>query len=353
MKHVKSLFFTIFIALIATASIILMVFLVKGRSGAGSSEGYRSPTYFAMDTTLEITIQGRDEKTAKQDVQAALRLARSIESCTSRFKKGSDVSLINESAGSSPVKVHPETLEIVERSLELSRLTNGSFDITVAPIVKLWGFYNQDYRVPTQQEIDKTIALVDYGNVIVDHANGTVMLAKPGMEIDLGGVAKGYAAGAVCGLLKDRGVKSGLVNFGGAVGAIGLRSDRKPWVVGIKSPRGSPEDLLGEFELSNDYVSSSGDYERFFTKNGKRYCHIFDPATGRQPAEAMSVTVVGPDAMNADILSTALFVLGPPRGLDLLSDFEGYEAVFVDSSGKVGLSKGMRSKYAIVMKEHV
>jgi len=351
MKHIKSLLFTILIALLATGSIILMVFLVKGRSGEDSG-GFHSPTYFAMDTTLEITIQGRDEKLARRDVGAALQLVRKVESYTSRFKKGSDVWLINEKAGSSPVKVHPETIEIVERSLELSQMTGGAFDITVAPIVRLWGFYDQEYRVPTQQEIDRTKTLVDYRNVMVDHANSTVMLAKPGVEIDLGGVAKGYATGAVCGLLRDRGVKSGLVNFGGAVGAIGLRSDRKPWVVGIKSPRGDPEDLLGELKVSNAYVSSSGDYERSFLQDGKRYCHIFDPATGRQPTKVMSVTVVGPESMNADILSTALFVLGPQKGLELLAKSSGNEAVFVDGSGKVESSKGM-SKYVSEIKEQV
>ena len=352
MKHVKSLFFTILIAMLAAGSIVLMVFLVKGSSGEDSSGGYRSPTYFAMDTTLEITIQGRDEKLARRDVEAALQLVRKVESYTSRFKKGSDVRLINEKAGSSPVKVHPETIEIVERSLELSQMTGGAFDITVAPIARLWGFYDQEYRVPTQQEIDRTKTLVDYRNVMVDHADSTVMLAKPGVEIDLGGVTKGYATGAVCGLLRDRGVKSGLVNFGGAVGAIGLRSDRKPWVVGIKSPRGDPEDLLGELKVSNAYVSSSGDYQRFFLQDGKRYCHIFDPATGRQPTEVMSVTVVGPESMNADILSTALFVLGPQKGLELLAKFNGFESVFVDVSEKVESSKGM-SKYVIEIKEQV
>lgn len=214
MKHVKSLFFTILIALLATGSIVLMVFLVKGRSGEGSG-GFHSPTYFAMDTTLEITIQGRDEKLARQDVAAALQLVRKIESYTSRFKKGSDVWLVNEKAGSLPAKVHPETLEIVERPLELSQLTGGAFDITVAPIVELWGFYDQKYRVPTQQEIDTTRALVYYRNVMVDHTSGTVMLARPGVKIDLGGVAKGYTTGAVCGLLRERGSRAAWLTSAG------------------------------------------------------------------------------------------------------------------------------------------
>jgi thiamine biosynthesis lipoprotein len=305
-----------------------------------------------MDTTLEITIQGRDEKLAKRDVEAALQLVRKIESSTSRFKKGSDVWSIKENAGSAPVAVHPETLAIVERSLELSNLTGGAFDITVAPIVMLWGFYNQKYRVPSPEEIDRAKTLVYYGNVVVNHADGSVALSRPGMEIDLGGVAKGYTTGAVCDLLRNRGVRSGLVNFGGAVGAIGFRSDKKPWVVGVKSPRGDPEELLGELKVSNAYVSSSGDYERFFVKDGKRYCHIFDPATGRQPTGVMSVTVVGPDAMNVDILSTALFVLGPQKGLELLSKFKGYGALIVDKRGKVESSNGM-SKYVIEIKERV
>jgi thiamine biosynthesis lipoprotein len=351
MKHAKSLFFSILVALLAAGSIILLVFLVNGGSGEGSG-GYHSPTYFAMDTTLDITIQGRDEKLARQDVKAALQLVRKIESYTSRFKEGSDILLINEKAGSGQVRVHPETLAIIERSLELSQLSGGAFDVSVAPVVKLWGFYDQKYRVPSQQEIDNARALVDYRQIAVNGADGTVTLSRPGMEMDLGGVAKGYATGAVCDLLRDRGVKSGLVNFGGAVGAIGLRSDGKPWVVGIKSPRGNPEDLLGELKVSNEYVSSSGDYERFFIEDGKRYCHIFDPATGRQPTGVMSVTVVGPDSANADVLSTALFVLGPQKGLELLSKFGGYEAVFVDGSGKVESSKGM-SRYVIEMRPHV
>jgi thiamine biosynthesis lipoprotein len=345
----RSLIITVITVVLATASILLLVFFT--RNGASSDE-YRSPTLFAMDTTMDITIHERDDELAEDDVKAAFELVEKIESYTSRFTEGSDVWEINREAGTAPVKVHRETLEMVQRSVDFAELTGGAFDITVAPISELWGFYDQDYRVPSQAEIDSTRNLVGYQRIIVDADDGTVMLADEGMAIDLGAVAKGYAVGAVCELLKERGVKSGLVNFGGTVGAIGVRSDGKDWVVGIRSPRGEATDLIGELEASNAFVSSSGDYERFFEENGIRYCHIFDPRTGRQPTGAMSVTVVGPDAMNADILSTALLVMGPEKGFELLEGFSGYDASIIDNNGNVELSKDM-DDHLIRIQEHI
>lgn len=346
MKRVKSTAGIIAITLVATAAIVLPLTLYR------TDNGYRSPTLFAMDTTLDITLQGRDEKLCKADVEATYATIKKLESIVSRFEEGSDVRLINARAGISPVKVRHETLEMVERSLEFARLTGGAFDITVAPVAKLWGFYDGRYRVPPAGEIARARSLVDYRKVLVDRRRCTVMLRGRGMEIDLGGVAKGYSVGEACDLLKARGVKSGLVNFGGAIGAIGHRADRKPWVVGIRNPRGDAADLVGELKVEDGFVSSSGDYERFFMRSGKRYCHIFDPATGRQPAGVTSVTVVGPDSQDADILSTALFVMGREKGFALLKDFPGNEALIIDGGGVVGLSSGMK-KYVITVKDHI
>lgn len=338
------------VALLATGGILVLVLLTSG--GEGRSPGYHSPTLFVMDTTLELTIQGRSDEEARGDTDAAVAYVKALESSTSRFKPGSDVSLINEKAGAEPVVVHPETLDMVERSIEFSRATGGAFDITVAPVVELWGFYDQEYRVPSQDEIDRAVAHVDYRKILVDRSASTIMLAEKGMEIDLGGVAKGYAVAGMFELLKQRGVKSGLINFGGTVGAIGMRIDGGPWVVGVRNPRGQPGELIAELKVADSFVASSGDYERYFVEGGTRYCHIFDPRTGKQATGTMSTTVVGPDATGDDILSTALFVLGTREGLDLLGGMKGYCAMFVDGSGKIETSTGMR-EYIVTIEERI
>ena len=346
-RRFKGVFAAVAVALLATGGILLLVFLTRGSEGG--TPGYHSPTVFAMDTMLDLTIQGRSEKQARRDTEAVVAYARDLEKRTSRFKAGSDVALINEKAGSSPVEVHPETLEMIERSVEFSRLTDGAFDITIAPVVQLWGFYDQEYRVPTRAEIDKTLALVDYRKILVDRAARTVMLEEPGMEIDLGGVAKGYAVAGMYRILKEQGVNSAIINFGGSVGAIGVRADGKPWAVGIKDPRGEPGDLIGELRISDNFVNTSGDYERYFVRDGVRYCHLIDPRTGLQPRSTMATTIVGPDATDDDILSK-LFIVGAQRGLEVLGGLPGYEAVFIDSEGTVIQSDGLR-KYVITMKE--
>ena len=349
-RHVKSMLTTVLIVLFATGAVILLVFLTRGK-GDDATVGYQAPTVFAMDTTLDINIQGLPEKDAKADAAAVAALAKSVEAHTSMFKQGSDVYLVNKNAGVSPVKVHPDTLLMVKRSLELSAMMEGAFDITVAPVVKLWGFYDKKYRVPSRQEIDAALPLVGYQKVIVDEAAGTVMLPLRGMEIDLGWIANGYVVGEMYKLLKERWVKSAVINFGGSVGAIGRRADGKQWVVGIKDPRGEPGDLIGEINLSDNFVNTSGDYERYFIQNGVRYCHLIDPRTGRQPRSTMSTTIVGPQAMNDDILSK-VFVLGSEKGLELLGRLTGYDAVFVNSDGSIVRSPGM-NKYAITIKEHI
>ncbi len=352
MKQVKGILKIILVTALAAGTVILVV-LLSGRNSGEPKDTYRSPTLFAMDTTLQITIQGQDRELSEANVEECVALVEEIESITSRFVPDSDVSLINVNAGTAPVEVHPETMEILQRSLEFSRLSDGAFDVTVAPVAELWGFYDREYRVPEPEEVEAARSLVDYRKVLLDQANGTVMLAEPGMQIDLGGVAKGYAVGAMCDMLKRRGVESALVNFGGTVGAVGRRSDGEPWAIGIRDPRGEASDLLGKLKLEDSYVSSSGDYERFFRLDGTRYCHLFDPRTGYQPLEVISDTVAGGDAMNADILSTTVFILGKEKGFALVSGQDGYEALMVESDGSVVMTPGMKERYVIEVKESV
>ena len=353
MKATRKIINWILITLLAAGVVLVVVYLASREAGLAEPKGtYHSPTVFAMDTTLDITIQGRSAEQAKQDTAAAVALAHRIENKTSRFKPQSDIVKINSQAGVAPVKVSDETVALIKKAQEFSTRMGGAFDITVAPLVKLWGFYDQKYRIPSPQEIAQALTLVDYHKVILDEANKTVMLANKGMEIDLGGIAKGYAVGQMASLFKERGVQHALINFGGAIGAVGGRIDGKDWVVGIKDPRGQAGSLVGELNVKDGFVSSSGDYERFFIRNGKRYFHIFDPKTGYNPTEVISTTVVGPDGTTVDALSKIL-VLGPVRGLEFMKTQPDYEAMFIDADGQIRLTPGFKTKYAINVKDHI
>lgn len=354
MKQVRSLLNKILILLLVIGAVIAVVYLSSRNAGLREAKGtYHSPTLFAFDTSLEITLQGRTEEQTGADTDAALALVQRIEDETSRFKPQSDVSKINAQAGAGPVKVGSITLELVKRSVRYGSTTGGTFDITVSPVVELWGFYDEEYRVPSAGEISRALGLVDYRKLIVDETAGTVMLAESGMRIDLGGIAKGYAVEAVTDLFRERGVEHALVNFGGAIGAVGGRIDGEDWVIGIKDPRAKGNELMGELRLRDGFVSSSGDYERFFIEDGKRYFHIFDPATGRNPTGVMSVNVVGADSTVADILSTAVVVMGPEKGLDFMKTQTGFQAMLVKSNGDVLSTPGMKSDYLLQVKEKI
>lgn len=354
MKHLKSAINIILICLLMLGASVLVIYLASREGGYKEAKGtYHSPTLFAFDTTLDITLQGRTAKQYKQDQDAAVALITRIENETSRFKPGSDVARINAQAGSSPVKVTPTTLFLVKQAIEYAAQTDGAFDITVSPVVKLWGFYDQKYKVPSNEEIAQALKYVDWRKILLDEANGTVMLAQKGMEIDLGGIAKGYAVGALRDLYEGRGIEHALVNFGGAIGAIGGRIDGKDWIIGMKDPRAEGGELMGEIKLRDGFVSSSGDYERFFIKDGKRYFHIFDPKTGHNPTTVISSNVVGNESTVADILSTALIIMGPEKGLEFMKGREGFQAMLVKSSGDVVFTPKMKSDYIIEVKEKI
>jgi thiamine biosynthesis lipoprotein ApbE len=278
MRKTKGVYSIILVTLLAAGTVVLVVYMSKGGENNGEPKGtYHSPTVFAMDTSLDITIQGRSKDQAKADVDAAVALARRRESHTSRFKQESDVFQINANAGVAPVKVNLDTMYLVQKSVEYGAKTGGAFDITVAPIVGLWGFYDQKYRIPSQEEINNALALVDYRKIAIDQAGGTVMLPEKGMQIDMGGVAKGYAVEQMYNLLKQRGVKSGLI----------------------------------------------------------------------------SATVVGPDAMAADILAKAPIVMGPQKGLELVQAQPGFDALAIDSSGSIQYTAEMKQKYVVSMLPHI
>ena len=302
-----------------------------------SKESSRSE--FLMDTFVSIRAVGLNPE---QAIQAAFDEMHEIESLMSRHIPDSDVSRINQAAGGDPVRVNDETFHVVEEAIRWADLTQGAFDITIGPLMDVWGFGGENPTVPTVEEIEQARALVGWDLVELDSENRTVRLPMQGMSIDLGGIAKGYAALKGAQALSECGISHALIDAGGNIVTIGSRPDGEPWQIGIRDPRGeSMNDTVGPtLSVANHAVATSGDYERFFEHDGKRYHHILDPKIGMPVEMVRSVTVLAEDALCADMLSTAVFVLGPDEGIKFVETLEGISAMIVDSAGNTIFSTG-------------
>lgn len=299
---------------------------------------------FLLDTLVTIKAYGKDSRKVEKAVAAAFKEMARVEKKMNYFDSKSELSLINRRASKQPVSISTEMLALINMSLAYHQKTGGAFDITVGPLMNLWSF-GQNEHVPGQPEIDGVLPLVDSQNIRLDLKERQIRLIKPKVRIDLGGVAKGYAVDQAIAVLKKHGIESALVTTGSTTRVIGQKPDGEPWKIGIENPR-SKNDIIGILELKdNESVSTSGDYQQYFIRKGKRYHHIFDPQTGLPAGDYMSVTVITPrSCAEADILSTAIFVLGYPKGLNFVEKNPDLEAMIVTTDGKIHLSRGLRGK---------
>ena len=304
---------------------------------------------FALDTVINMKAFGG--RAAKSALDKAVDRIREIEDHMSPTLENSDVFKINQAAGVEPVKVFADTFYVIEKALEYGRLTEGTFDITIGPIVKLWGISTDKARVPDKDEIEDKLTLVDYKKVTLDRDAGTVYLEQKGMAMDLGAIAKGYAADEAARILREAGVKSALLNLGGNIITIGAKPDGASWRIGLQDPRSADtgENHFAIVEVSNATIVSSGDYERFiveeFKKTGERYHHIFDPKTG-YPARSglMASTIISSSSIDADALSTILFIMGYEKGLEAVQDMAVAEAIGVTQDMKIYTTQGLEGR---------
>ncbi|MDD3653360.1 MAG: FAD:protein FMN transferase [Desulfotomaculaceae bacterium] len=305
---------------------------------------------FQMDTLIQVTVFSDNEKTGREALGKAFHEFARINDLTDRFPKNrnnnavhSDVIRINENAGIKPVQVSTDTLNIVQRSLYYAELSGGAFDITIGPVMDLWGFGKEEQWVPSDEQINKALSLVDYRKIIVDPSGGTIYLQEPGMSLDLGGVAKGYATEEVGKILRELGIKHALINAGGNVYALGTKPDGSPWRVGVRDPRGENE-LIAVLTVQDTSVVTSGDYERYFEEGGVRYSHLIDPSTGKQARELIQTTVVAESSTDADILNKPLYILGPQRGMSFASGLQGVGAIFVSADKQVTFTDNLMNQ---------
>jgi thiamine biosynthesis lipoprotein len=324
--------------------LVFFIILIAHPFSTNSSDLFKYHQ-IAMGTVIEITLIGDDEGAANKAVLQAFQEIKRIETLMSPWLDSSDVIRINRSAGEGWVKVSPETMEVIKKAQEISELSEGSFDMTVGPLTQLWRMAREKGIPPSTKDVKEKLDLVNFRDVSINH-EGKVFLKKKGMAVDLGGIAKGYAVDRAFELLRSLGYKHLIVNAGGDLRVGGTKNDQ-PWSIGIQDPRVSQK-IMAKVLVSDTAVATSGDYEKFFIHQDKRYHHIFNPRDGFPTEGNQSVTVVCKDGITADALATAVFVLGPEKGYSLCQRLEGVECLIVDKEGKIKFSPGLKGRISFV-----
>jgi thiamine biosynthesis lipoprotein len=305
-------------------------------------------SHLAMGSTLHLTAWTTDEAAARAAFHEVFAEFARLEHLMSTWIPESDVSRINQAAGVRAVPASSDVLDVLKTAREMSEWTDGKFDVTFGALSGLWKFdHDQDNVVPDMSEVRRRLPLVDYRAIQIDEAAGTVFLAHKGMTIHLGGIGKGYAVDRGAGILRRRGIRDFMIQSGGDIYVAGGK-DGGAWRLGIQDPRGAANQIFAELDLSDGTFSTSGDYERAFLKDGRRYHHILDPGTGEPARGSRSVTIVTNRAVMADGLSTGVFILGPDAGMKLIERLPDVEGVIVSDRNHVLISSGLRDKLRIV-----
>ncbi|HHT9108397.1 MAG TPA: FAD:protein FMN transferase [Candidatus Wunengus sp. YC63] len=325
----------------------------RGREESISDIKLLKQTRMIMGTFAEVSIYSSDEKTAGKAIEESLDEMERIDRIMSNYKKESELSRLNKKAVKSPVPCNGELLDVIERSQYYSELSGGAFDITVSPIVALWGFFSEKGHVPPDKEIEKVLPAVSYKNIVINKSNdtkkpATIFLKNTQTQIDLGAIGKGYAVDKALEIIRKFGINNGCINLGGNIYVLGTPPGKNAWKIGVQHPRNSGE-ILGYLELKNEATATSGDYERFFEFNGKRYSHIINPQTGRPVSGTIATTIVATTGTEVDALSTSVFVLGHEKGMELIKKISNAEAMiaYEEKDGKIAMdmTQGFKDKF--------
>jgi thiamine biosynthesis lipoprotein len=299
----------------------------------------------AMGSELRLTAWTTDEAAASAAFDVVFAEFDRLEDLMSVWREGSDIERLNAAAGDHPVAVSPEVRNVLRTAHQVSEWTGGRFDVTFAALSGLWKFdyQDKDNTIPDRGEVLKRLPLINFRDLSVDERDGTAFLKRKGMRVNLGGIGKGYATDRAAAILRARGLRDFLIQAGGDLYAAGRRGVR-PWRVGIRDPRGPADRSFAALDLADSTFSTSGDYERFFMKDGRRYHHILDLSMGEPARGCRSVTLVTSRAVIADALAKGVFVLGPEAGMALIERLPDVEGVIVGASNDVLVSSGLRNR---------
>ncbi|WP_121812250.1 FAD:protein FMN transferase [Mucilaginibacter kameinonensis] len=283
-----------------------------------------------MGNRFQLSVVTDDTIWANNCISAGIEEIRRIERLLTTFNDDSETARVNEAAGIAPVQVSRETFELIRRSIRISSITQGAFDITYGSMDKrLWNFDQGLTSLPNRQTAAQMVRLINYRNIVLDENNSTVFLKEKGMRIGFGGIGKGYAADRAKAVMQQMGVQSGVVNASGDLSAWGTQANGRPWTVGIANPDWSSE-VFSYLEMSNLAVATSGNYEKFAIIDGKRYSHTINPRTGLPVTGIKSVTIITAHAELADAMATPVMVMGVSAGLNLINQLQDMEAIIID-----------------------
>lgn len=275
-----------------------------------------------------------------------------IENLVSINKENTELTNLNENAGIKPVKLSETSYDIIKKGIHYSQISQGGYDVTIGPLVKLWSIGLPEAKVPNNDEIEKTIKTIDYSKVIMNDETKEVFLSEPNMMLDLGSIAKGYVADEVASMLKEENVDQAIIDLGGNIYALGLKNGDTNWKIGIQNPFDSRGEVVGVLEVSNKSVVTSGIYERFIEKDGVKYHHILNPKTG-YPFETSiaGVSIVSDKSIDADALSTLVFTKGVEEGLEFVESLENIDAIFITNDKEVYTTSGLKDNFKILNDE--
>ena len=327
-------------------SLFLLVLYAMFSSCSLPEEKKVTKTEFVFGTPCTVTLYGRGSENA---IRKVFERMLELDAQLSSHRSDSIVSLVNDKAGSGAIGVPDELFFVIRRGIAYSKLSEGTFDISIGPLVKLWGISTENPVVPSESELREALSLVDYRKIVLIEQEKSILLEKEGMSLDLGGIGKGYAADQAIAILKESGKKQGLINFGGNVVAFGAKPDGNLWRVGIQHPEQPRGTSIAIMEISDRTVVTSGKYERFFLQDDVKYHHILNTNSGHPVENGIaSVTIITDSSLKADALSTAAFAMGLDRGLDIVRGFEGVDAVFIMENRSIYLTKGVGTKFTLI-----
>lgn len=336
--------------LILIALLLCSILILIFSTGKNEKVPIIKETY-SLGTIIQLKVYGRRAEKATEE---AIEKLNEIDNKMSAFKDYSEISKINTYAGKEPQIVSKDTYFVIKKAVEYCSLSEGAFDITIRPLVNLWGIGRAEARVPGSNEIEKSRELVNYKDIVLNKKNNSIFLKNEKQEIDVGGIAKGYAADEVKNILMKNNIKNAIIDLGGNVFALGKKEDGTPWRVGIQDPLKSRGEFVGVITAINKSIVTSGNYEKYFIQEGKTFHHIINPSTG-YPSESdiISVTIISDYSIDGDGLSTGVYIMGLHKAIRLIERINGVDAIFITKDKEIHVTSGMKENFILTNNEYI
>lgn len=330
--------------IVIIATIILAISLVSCTKEDSNEQLSRTELF--MGTTVKVTLYDHASEKLLDDV---FKRVAEVEDLLSINKEGTEIGLLNENAGIKAVKLSDFSYDLVKKAVEYSRVSNGGYDVSIGPLVKLWSIGLPEANVPSEEDIKEAIKKIDYTKIKMNDSTNEVFLTEKGMMIDLGSIAKGYIADDIARILKENKVERAIIDLGGNIYAMGSKDKDHKWKIGIQNPFEDRGDVVGTIEVANKSVVTTGIYERFIEEDGVKYHHILNPKTGYPyETDIAGVTIVSDKSVDGDALSTLVFTKGLDEGLKFVEELEGVDAIFIMNDNKVYITEGLKGNFEIV-----